>query len=93
MLTKLKAFFALLRYGEEVADVGKWKRRQITVAMLVGLFGAVVSALRAFGIELETNNVQLEAVALGVLSIYGFLEMIFTAITSKRAALLPGKPK
>jgi hypothetical protein len=92
MLAKLKSLFALLRHGEEVADAGKWKKRQITVAMLVSLFGASVAALRAFGIDLETNEVQLEAVALGVLSIYGFVEMIWTAVTSKRAGVLPAKP-
>lgn len=89
MIDKLKAFWRVLRTGEEVADAGKWKRRQITAAALVAFLGALVSVAKAFGLEIDTNDVQLESVALGILSIYGLAEMVLTAISSKRAGLLP----
>ena len=91
MLAKLRAFFDLLRKGEAVADPEKWKKRQITTSMLAALLAAVMTAIRAFGIDVETNQVQLEAVAMGLLSIYAFGETIFTAISSKKVGFLPPK--
>jgi len=89
MIDKLKAFWRVLRAGEEVADPAKWKARQIRAGMIVALLSGLVALAEAFGLRIETNEVQLEAVALGILSIYGFAEVILTAVTSKRAGLLP----
>lgn len=91
MFAKLKAFLALLRHGEEVSNVEAWKRRQITAGMLVSLLAAGVALAKSFGIEIDTNNVQLESVALGILSIYGLIDATLTAVTSKRAGVLPEK--
>lgn len=91
MFAKLKAFLALLRHGEEVSNVEAWKRRQITAGMLVSLLAAGVALAKSFGIEIATSDVQLESVALGILSIYGLADATLTAVTSKRAGVLPEK--
>jgi hypothetical protein len=93
MLKKISAFWRVLRTGEEVANPAKWKRRQITAGVLVAFLSALVALADAFGFRIETSEVQLEAVALGILSIYGLLDAVLTAATSKRAGLLPPSRK
>ena len=93
MLKKIKQFLAVLRHGEEVANVEAWKRRQITTGMLVSLLAAVVALARSFGVDIDTSDVQLESVALGILSIYGLADATMTAVSSKRAGILPAENK
>ncbi len=89
MFKKLQAALRVLRTGEEVADPAKWKRRQITSAALTAFLSAIVAAAASFGFDIPLGDVQLEAVAFGILSIYAAVEAVITAATSKRAGLLP----
>lgn len=85
-MSKLAALFALFRKGSEVADVEKWKSRQITANMLVALLAAVVAVARAFGVALPIGDDDLAAIGGGLFAIYN---IALTAATSKRAGL-PG---
>ena len=83
-MSKLLALFRLFRKGSEVADVEKWKSRQITANMLVALLASVVAVARAFGVAVDIADADLAAVAGGVLAAGN---VIVTAVTSKRAGL------
>lgn len=88
MMDKLMALFGLLRKGAEVADAEKWKAHQITGNMIGGVLLAAVFAAKAYGYDLPMDEES--AVALGGGIVAGF-NVVFTAITSKRAGLLPAK--
>ncbi len=83
-MSKLLALFRLFRKGSEVADVEKWKSRQITANMLVALLASVVAVARAFGVAVDIADADLAAIAGGVLAAGN---VIVTAVTSKRAGL------
>lgn len=85
-MSKLSALFTLFRKGSEVADVEKWKSRQITANMLVALLAAVAAVARAFGVAVDIADADLAAIAGGVFAAYN---IALTAATSKRAGL-PG---
>ena len=83
-MSKLAAIFRLFRKGSEVADVEKWKSRQITANMLVALLASVVAVARAFGVAVDIADADLAAIAGGV---FAAGNVIVTAVTSKRAGL------
>lgn len=83
-MSKLMALFRLFRKGSEVADVEKWKSRQITANMLVALLASVVAVARAFGVAVDIADADLAAIAGGV---FAAGNVIVTAVTSKRAGL------
>lgn len=83
-MSKLAALFRLFRKGSEVADVEKWKSRQITANMLVALLAALVAVARAFGVAVDIADADLAAIAGGV---FAAGNVIVTAVTSKRAGL------
>lgn len=83
-MSKLLALFRLFRKGSEVADVEKWKSRQITANMLVALLAALVAVARAFGVAVDIADADLAAIAGGV---FAAGNVIVTAVTSKRAGL------
>ena len=83
-MSKLAAIFRLFRKGSEVADVEKWKSRQITANMLVALLAALVAVARAFGVAVDIADADLAAIAGGV---FAAGNVIVTAVTSKRAGL------
>lgn len=83
-MSKLAALFALFRKGSEVADVEKWKSRQITANTLVALLAAVVAVARAFGVAVDIADADLAAIAGGV---FAAGNVIVTIVTSKRAGL------
>lgn len=83
-MSKLLALFRLFRKGSEVADVEKWKSRQITANMLVALLASVVAVARAFGVAVDIADADLAAIAGGV---FAAGNVIVTAVTSKRAGL------
>lgn len=91
MLKKVQAFWKLLRTGEEVADPARWKARQIRTGALVAFLSAILGVCHALGLDIPLTDVQLESLALGILTIYGVAEVVLTAISSKRAGLLPAE--
>ena len=84
----IKSMIDLLRYGSEVADPEAWKKGQINVNKIVTVLAAVVVLLRSFGVVLPIDDAGIVAVAGGV---FALANMVFTAITSSRAGLLPRK--
>jgi hypothetical protein len=83
---KYIALFGLLRKGAEVADVEKWKARQITANILGGVIVALVAVLKGFGYELPMDDEAAYSIAGGVIAT---VNVVLTAVTSKRAGLLP----
>lgn len=87
-MSKLGAFVDLLRYGAEVADPERWKRGQINANTIVALLAAAVVLARAAGVNLPIDDAGIVAVAGGV---FALANMVFTAVSSSRAGLLPAK--
>ena len=87
-MEKLLALFALLRKGGEVTDVEKWKKHQIDANILGGVLLALVAVAKAFGYELPVTDDVALSIGGGIVAA---VNVILTAITSKRAGLLPAK--
>lgn len=82
MITKLKLFFQLLHKGSEVADVEKWKKRQIQSAQIVFLLGVLVALAKAYGYDVPMS--EADQASVGV-ALYAIINWVLTAVTSKRA--------
>ena len=82
-MNKIMAFLSLFRKGEELADVSKWKSRQITGTMVGMFIMALVQVMKAMGHEIPGID-DATATTIGAGIIAGF-NVVFTAITSKRA--------
>lgn len=88
-MSKVRAFFDVIRYGSEVADPESWKKGYIDVNKIIVLLSAVAVLLRAFGVSMPIDDAGIAAVAAGL---FALANMVVTAATSKRAGLLPAKP-
>lgn len=86
MFGKLKVFFELFQKGKEVADPAKWKNRQITATMLVGLLLALVHVAKEFGYELPIDETSATSIAGGIIAI---VNVILTYVTSARVGTRP----
>jgi hypothetical protein len=89
MFKKLTALMGLMRKGSEIADVEKWKARQVTGNMLGGFILAVVAMLKAFDVEMPVDEETALMLGGGIVAVFNSL---LTVITSKRAGL-PNKAK
>lgn len=88
-MEKLSALFGLLRKGGEVANAEKWKQHQIDANMLGGALLAIFATAKAFGYELPVSDEVAYTIAGGIIAA---VNVVLTAVTSKRAGLLPAKP-
>ncbi len=84
MFGKLKVFFELFQRGKEVADPSKWKNRQVTVTMLVGLLLALVHVAKEFGYDIPVDENTATSIAAGIIAV---VNVIFTYITSARVGI------
>ncbi len=89
MLQKLTSIFNLFRKGQEVANVEAWKAGQISANVLAGVFLAGVQVAKAFDYQIPMDEATANNIAIGVVAAVNF---VITAITSKRAGVLPAKP-
>lgn len=78
-MNKLKAFFTLLRYGEEVLDPAKWKTHQIGINTIVPILSATLVIV---GVDVDPQDVV--NIAVGILSI---ANIVLTIITSKKVGV------
>jgi uncharacterized membrane protein len=81
-MEKLILFFQLFRQGSEVADPAKWKSRQITATMLVGVFVILQKIAKSFGYEIPLNEGDMATVGGAIVVI---VNVVLTMVTSKRA--------
>lgn len=84
MIAKLKAILLLLKKGRVVTDPAKWKNRQVTSTILVGVIWALADTARAFGYEIPLDDATVDGLALGILSVSNVL---FTIVTSDKVGL------
>jgi hypothetical protein len=87
-MNKLAAFWNLFRKGECVADPALWKTHQVTANALAALFLAVVTVLKAFGLDVPLNEADALQLGGGVLVL---VNIVLTLITSAKVGLLPAK--
>lgn len=88
-MDKIFALINLFRKGNEVADVEKWKKRQIDANYLAGFLLALFGVFKVLGVELPITDEAALTIAGGILAA---VNVGLTAVTSKRAGLLPAKP-
>jgi len=84
MIKKIKAAMLLFKRGQVVADPAKWKSRQITSTMIVGLIYAAIEAAGAFGYDLTIDQASIDAIAVGILAI---VNVVFTFTTSDKVGM------
>lgn len=89
-MDKIFAFINLFRKGNEVANVEKWKKRQIDANYLAGFLLALFGVFKVLGWELPITDEAALTIAGGILAA---VNVGLTAVTSKRAGLLPEKPE
>lgn len=86
MFDKLKAGLAVLRHGNEVANVQAWKTGQITGTALGALFIALANLAQAFDYPFPLDADSANAVGAGLVAL---VNIVLTAATSKRSGILP----
>lgn len=84
MITKLKALFSVLQAGNQVANPAAWKNRQIAANSILALIAALVALSAAFGMDLQLQREDLEALAGGIAAAYGIFNTLCTVATSKK---------
>ncbi len=89
MFERLRLLIQLFRVGNELADPGKWKAGQIQANVLAGVIVTGTALLATFGVNLPIDTTSAAGLAAGVVAV---LNIVLTAITSRRAGLLPAKP-
>lgn len=88
LFDKMGAAYRVLRQGEELANAEKWKAHQITGGMVAAFLGAIVVALKAFGLELPAvSDGDLSFVGGAVVVLFGLANSYLTAATSTRAGI------
>ena len=85
-MTKLFALLDLFRKGAIVSDPALWKQRQIAATVLLPVFGSLVAALRAFGIEVPLDDAQITQFVTGLVVV---INLVLTVTTTKKLGLPP----
>ena len=88
-MNKLLALLDLFRKGAAVTDPQLWKQRQIAATVLLPVFGSLVSALRAFGVEVPLDDTQITQLVTGLVVL---LNLVLTLTTTDKIGL-PAKPE
>lgn len=89
MFERLGIFISLFRKGNEVADVEKWKKHQMTATIVAPFLAALLMLAKSYGYDIPLNNEDLLQLAGGVVVV---VNLVLTMATSKRAGILPAKP-
>lgn len=89
-MSKLIAFFNVLRKGNQVANPTAWKTGQITGSVLAGLLGSIIALAKVYGYELPLTDEQLLAIGSAIVAIVGlFISPAVTVASSEKVGLLP----
>lgn len=92
MANKFKAFFTIpevLKQGKVVANPEAWKTGQISVSVLAGFFGLLLSATQLFGVDLPITDEQLTTIAAGILTIFGVFNPVATVVSTDKVGIKP----
>lgn len=85
-MTKLFALLDLFRKGAIVSDPALWKQRQIAATVLLPIFGSLIAALRAFGIEVPLDDAQITQLVTGLVVV---INLVLTVTTTTKLGLPP----
>lgn len=89
-MEKLSLLFQLFRKGSEVSNPEKWKQHQIDANAVGGIILLIAALLKTFfDIHLPMDDATALSIGGGIIAM---VNVGLTAITSKRAGLLPAKP-
>lgn len=83
-MNKLTAALTALRYGASLTDPALWKKHQLFVNALVGLFGALVYFMPK-GVELTDEDIR--SIAGGIGTFVSVFNLYLTAATSDKIGL------
>lgn len=84
MLQKIKAAWEVLQLGKSLTDPQKWKRKQIEVTALGGLFIGVAQLAKMFNYDICLDEDTATAIAAGVI---GVANWYFTLATSTKVGV------
>ena len=90
-MNKVTAIFSLpdiLKKGKQVANPEAWKNGQITVSILVGFLGTLLTLAKVFGYDLPVTDEQLLSICSGIMAMFGvFYNPIATVASSNKIGL------
>lgn len=84
MLNKIKAAWEVLQLGKSLADPQKWKRKQIEVTALGGLFIGVAQLSKVFGYDIYLDEDTATAIAGAIIACANWY---FTLATSTKVGV------
>jgi hypothetical protein len=85
LLDKLFAAGRAIQAGEQLKNPAAWKN----VQLLMNAFLTILGAVLVFVPDLEVSDAQLNAVAYGLATLGGLLNVYFTAATTTKVGLPP----
>ena len=89
---KIFTLWEALKQGKRLANAETWKNRQMAINALVGVFGGLILLLPLLGLKVEVSSEDVLAIAGGIATLYGVVDGVLTAATSKKTGL-PSKPE
>lgn len=84
MLDKIKMLWEVIQLGKSVADPEKWKKKQLQVNVLGGLFIGVAQLAKAFNYDIYLDEDTATAIAGGII---GTANWYFTLSTSTKVGV------
>lgn len=79
MLNKIKALWEVIQLGKSVADPEKWKKHQIQVNVLGGLFIGVAQLAKAFNYDIYLDEETATTLAAGVIAAFNWYLTLATS--------------
>lgn len=87
-------FFSALKQGKALKNAGVWSNRAALANALAGLLGGVLAILYSFGVvHVQIDQETVQAIALGVASLYAAANTIMHAAANKDAGLPTKQPE
>jgi len=84
-------FFQALQAGRELANAETWKDAQQLANSLTALGVAAVGIATVAGVQIPLTPEQVTALVNGFLVVLGLFNWVATAVSSKRAGLVPAR--
>lgn len=77
------------RKGQEVANPETWKNAQVAVNALSALFAALFAVAHGFGLDVPITQMQVDALASGVVAAVSVFNAVATVVSTKKIGLPP----
>lgn len=84
-------FFQAMQAGKELANAETWKDAQQLANSLTALGVAAVGIATVAGVQIPLTPEQVAALVNGFLVVLGLFNWVATAVSSKRAGLVPAR--